>query len=245
MGAAVALFPELGLSAYSNDDLFHQDALLEATLEALGVLVEASRDLSPVLLVGAPLRFDSALFNCAVAIYRGEILGVTPKTYLPNYREFYEKRQFTAARDAVRREVTLLGRRVPFGNDLIFEAAERPRLRPPRRNLRGRLDAPPAHHLGRPGRGDRAAEPLGVQHHHRQGRLPARTVRLPKRQVRRRVSCTAPPAPAKAPPTSPGTATPSSTRTTRSWPSPSVSRRTSRSSPPTLTWNGSPRNECA
>ena len=126
MGAAVALFPELGLSAYSDDDLFHQDALLEATREALGQLVEASRDLSPVLLVGAPMRFEAKLFNCAVAVYRGEILGVTPKTYLPNYREFYEKRQFTAARDAVSREVTLLGRRVPFGNDLIFEAANVP-----------------------------------------------------------------------------------------------------------------------
>ena len=126
MGAAVALFPELGLSAYTNDDLFHQDALLEATLEALGQLVEGSRDLSPVLLVGAPLRFEAALFNCAVAIYRGEILGVTPKTYLPNYREFYEKRQFTSGRDAVSRDVTLLGRRVPFGSDLIFESANVP-----------------------------------------------------------------------------------------------------------------------
>ena len=96
MGAAVALFPELGLSAYSNEDLFHQDALLEATLAALGDLVEESRDLTPVLLVGAPLRFDGQLFNCAVAVYRGRILGVTPKTYLPNYREFYEKRQFTS-----------------------------------------------------------------------------------------------------------------------------------------------------
>ena len=112
MGAAVALFPELGLSAYSDDDLFHQDALLEATREALRQLVDASRDLSPVLLVGAPLRFEAKLFNCAVAVYRGEILGVTPKTYLPNYREFYEKRQFTSGRDAVGREVTLLGRRV-------------------------------------------------------------------------------------------------------------------------------------
>ncbi len=126
MGAAVALFPELGLSAYSDDDLFHQDALLEATLEALGQLVAGSRDLSPVLLVGAPLRFEAKLFNCAVAIYRGEILGVTPKTYLPNYREFYEKRQFTSGRDAVRCEVDLLGQHVPFGNDLIFEAANVP-----------------------------------------------------------------------------------------------------------------------
>ena len=126
LGAAVALFPELGLSAYSNEDLFHQDALLEATLTALGHLVQDSHELSPVLLVGAPLRFDGALFNCAVVIYQGRILGVLPKTYLPNYREFYEKRQFTSGRDAVSREVTLFGERVPFGNDLIFQAQNRP-----------------------------------------------------------------------------------------------------------------------
>ena len=126
MQAAVALFPELGLSAYSNDDLFHQDALLEATLEALGGLVEASRDLTPVLLVGAPLRFESRLFNCAVVISQGKILGVTPKSYLPNYREFYEERQFSAAREALGTDVTLLGRHVPFGTDLIFEAGNVP-----------------------------------------------------------------------------------------------------------------------
>ena len=123
MNAAVALFPELGISAYSNDDLFHQDALLDATEAALGRVVEASKALSPVLLVGAPLRFEGKLFNCAVVIYRGKVLGLTPKTYLPNYREFYEKRQFASGREAVSREVSLLGQRVPFGNDLIFDAA--------------------------------------------------------------------------------------------------------------------------
>ena len=126
MGAAVALFPELGLSAYSNEDLFHQDALLEGTLAALGRLVAESRDLTPLLLVGAPLRFGGQLFNCAVAVYRGRILGLTPKSYLPNYREFYEKRQFTSARDAVSREVTLLGQRVPLGSDLIYSAENVP-----------------------------------------------------------------------------------------------------------------------
>ncbi|MDQ2800144.1 MAG: NAD(+) synthase, partial [Armatimonadota bacterium] len=126
MGTAVALFPELGLSAYSNEDLFHQDALLEATLAALERLVTESRDLTPLLLVGAPLRFDGQLFNCAVAVYRGQILGILPKTYLPNYREFYEKRQFASGRDAVSLEVTLLDRRVPFGNDLIFWAENVP-----------------------------------------------------------------------------------------------------------------------
>ena len=125
-GASLALFPELGLSAYSCEDLFHQDALLDGVLAALMRLLDASRTLSPLLLVGAPLRFDGRLFNCAVAIYRGRILGITPKTYLPNYREFYEKRQFASARDATGREVTLLGQTAPFGSDVVFEAANLP-----------------------------------------------------------------------------------------------------------------------
>ena len=121
-GAAVTLFPELCVSAYSNEDLFHQDALLEASVEALQELARRSEDLFSVLIVGAPLRFDGKLFNCAVVIYRGNVLGLVPKTYLPNYREFYEKRQFTSGRYAVSREVSLLGQRVPFGNDLVFGA---------------------------------------------------------------------------------------------------------------------------
>jgi NAD+ synthase (glutamine-hydrolysing) len=122
MQAAVALFPELGISAYSNEDLFHQDALLDAVESALARLVEASHTLLPMLLVGAPLRFEGKLFNCAVVVYRGRMLGLVPKTYLPSYREFYEKRQFTSGRYAVGTEVALLGARVPFGNDLIFDA---------------------------------------------------------------------------------------------------------------------------
>jgi NAD+ synthase (glutamine-hydrolysing) len=119
---AVALFPELGLSAYSNEDLFHQNALLEASAAAVEQLVKASAGLSPVLVVGAPLVFEAKLFNCAVVVYRGRVLGIVPKTYLPNYREYYEKRQFASGRYSVSREVLFLGERVPFGNDLIFEA---------------------------------------------------------------------------------------------------------------------------
>jgi len=122
-GVAVALFPELGMSAYSNEDLFHQDALLDASRSALGQLLRESQALTPVLIVGAPLRFNAKLFNCAVVIHAGTILGVVPKTYLPNYREFYEKRQFTSGRDALGSTVSLLGSEVPFGNDLIFAAA--------------------------------------------------------------------------------------------------------------------------
>lgn len=127
-GAALVLFPELGISAYSNDDLFHQDTLLDATLAGLASILQASQALRPLLLVGAPLRFDGRLYNCAVAIHNGRILGVIPKRYLPNYREFYEKRQFTSGRDALYTEVTLLGQRVPFGTDVLFEAENIPGL---------------------------------------------------------------------------------------------------------------------
>jgi NAD+ synthase (glutamine-hydrolysing) len=120
--AAVALFPELGLSAYSCEDLFHQEVLLDASIEAIAAVREASANLTPVLLVGAPIRFEGKLFNCAVVVYRGRILGIVPKTYLPNYREFCEKRQFTSGRAAVGSEVRILGETVPFGNDVIFEA---------------------------------------------------------------------------------------------------------------------------
>src|SRR5919109_4183142 len=120
--SAVALFPELGISAYSNDDLFQQDALLDASKSAVARLIKESEAFAPVLIVGAPFRFDGKLFNCAAVLYRGRVLGLVPKTYLPNYREFYEKRQFTSGRHAVSREVVFLGERVPFGNDLVFEA---------------------------------------------------------------------------------------------------------------------------
>ena len=120
--AALALFPELGLSAYSNEDLFQQDALLDASLAALESLAEGSRDLGTLILAGLPLRVDDRLFNCAVALQRGRVLGVVPKTYLPNYREFYEKRQFAAAPQALSSSVRLLGADAPFGSRLLFAA---------------------------------------------------------------------------------------------------------------------------
>jgi NAD+ synthase (glutamine-hydrolysing) len=122
-GAVLAVFPELGLSAYSLDDLAQQDALLDGVERALARLLADGRDLAPVLVVGAPLRFEGKLFNCAVVLHRGRVLGVAPKTYLPNYREFYEKRQYASARHALGREIWLAGQRAPFGNDLVFEAA--------------------------------------------------------------------------------------------------------------------------
>jgi NAD+ synthase (glutamine-hydrolysing) len=127
-GAAVVLFPELGLTAYSNDDLFQQDALLDAALAALETLRGASFELAPLILVGLPLRIEGRLFNCAAAVCAGRIVGLAPKSYLPGYREFYEKRQFAAARDLLATEVDLLGARVPIGPDLIYTAAGMPDL---------------------------------------------------------------------------------------------------------------------
>ncbi|MCF8568891.1 NAD(+) synthase [Gordonia sp. HY002] len=128
-GSALVAFPELGLCGYSVDDLVQQDALLDAVMDALMAVVEATRRYSPVVLVGAPLRIDDALYNCAVVVHDGRVLGVAPKSYLPNYREFYEQRYFAAARDAVVDTVTLGDHEVPFGADLIFEAVDLPGLR--------------------------------------------------------------------------------------------------------------------
>ena len=119
--AVLALFPELVLSAYSNEDLFHQDALLEGALKALERLVKVSRNLDTILLAGFPLRVDAMLFNCAAVIHRGRILGVPVKSYLPNYREFYEARQFASASEARSDTIDLLGQKdIPFGPNLLF-----------------------------------------------------------------------------------------------------------------------------
>jgi NAD+ synthase (glutamine-hydrolysing) len=122
-GAVLVVFPELGLSGYSIEDLFHQQALLEAVRGALQSILDACRDLDCMLVVGAPLLVEGAVFNTAVVVHRGSVLAVIPKSYLPEYREYYEKRQFRAARDAVSREIVLLGERVPFGADLILQCS--------------------------------------------------------------------------------------------------------------------------
>lgn len=125
-GASLVAFPELGLSAYTCDDLFHQRALLEGCEAALARIVAASTDCAAVAVVGLPLRAGQLLYNCAAVVHRGRVLGVVPKSYLPNYAEFYEARQFNPATHAAVDEVELLGERVPFGAGLIFEAADRP-----------------------------------------------------------------------------------------------------------------------
>ncbi len=125
----LTVFPELGLSAYSCDDLFHQQALLDACRQALAELLQASRSLRSIGVVGVPLRLDGLLYNCAAVLHRGRVVGVLPKTYLPNYREFYERRQFTPGGVAVRDTVSLAGQDgIPFGRHLLFRARSQPLL---------------------------------------------------------------------------------------------------------------------
>ncbi|MCY1718312.1 NAD(+) synthase [Microbacterium sp. SL62] len=127
-GVAVAVFPELCLTGYAIDDLVMQDPLLDAVETAVERLVLASADLLPVLLVGAPLRHGNRLFNCALVIHRGRVLGVAPKAYLPTYREFYEHRWYARGDDQVGQHIRVAGETVPFGPDLLFEAADVPGL---------------------------------------------------------------------------------------------------------------------
>jgi NAD+ synthase (glutamine-hydrolysing) len=127
--AILAVFPELGLPAYSCEDLFQQRALLDGCLDALREVVAASERLPLAAVVGLPVEVDQLLYNCAVVISQGRVLGVVPKTYLPNYREFYERRYFTPG-DAATREAIDLGdqRDVPFGSRLLFRMPAQPRL---------------------------------------------------------------------------------------------------------------------
>ncbi|KTR84426.1 NAD synthetase [Novosphingobium barchaimii] len=119
-GVDLLVYPELCLSSYAIDDLHLQQAMIEAVEEAIGVIVEASRGLSPVLLIGAALADKGRLYNCGLAIADGKLLGVVPKSYLPNYREFYEKRWFVSGIGVTGRTIRVGAQDVPFGTDLVF-----------------------------------------------------------------------------------------------------------------------------
>ncbi|RJR25560.1 MAG: NAD(+) synthase [Desulfobacteraceae bacterium] len=123
----LVVFPELGLTAYTCDDLFHQRALLEAALVALERVRDASRNIPVISIVGLPLMVDSHLFNCAVMVSGGTILGVVPKSYLPNYREFYELRHFAPEGTLPRESIAVCGQKeIPFGSSLLFQMEEQP-----------------------------------------------------------------------------------------------------------------------
>jgi NAD+ synthase (glutamine-hydrolysing) len=128
-GAALVAFPELGLSAYTCEDLFHQRALLDSCEDALGAIVAASNKLPVAMVVGLPMRVNHQLFNCAAVVASGRLLGLVPKSFLPNYGEFYESRQFSAADCAPVDHIEWRGQRVPFGANLLFEAENLPLLR--------------------------------------------------------------------------------------------------------------------
>jgi NAD+ synthase (glutamine-hydrolysing) len=127
-GVAVAVFPELCLTGYAIDDLVMQDVVLDAVLDTIEDIAEASEELGPVIVVGAPLLKGNRLYNCAVVIHRGAILGVVPKGHLPSYREFYESRHYASGAHEFDEQIFLLGEDLPFGPDLIFEATDVPGL---------------------------------------------------------------------------------------------------------------------
>jgi hypothetical protein len=158
-GAALAVFPELGITGYSCDDLFHQSALIEAAETAVGAVIEASKDLGAVLVVGAPLRRAGRLFNCAVVVHRGRVLGVVPKSYLPTYREFYERGSFAADDD---RRPTADARRAGGRRSAPTSSSRRPTCpaSAPRRDLRGPVGADPPSSRRGAGRRHRAGQPV-------------------------------------------------------------------------------------
>ncbi|WP_158744019.1 NAD(+) synthase [Acidisphaera sp. L21] len=127
-GVALAVFPELGISGYSIGDLLQQDILLDAVEQAVVEIVRASTTLLPMLLVGAPVRHQARLYNVALAIHRGRLLGVVPKTYLPNYREFYERRHFVSGAGVAGQTIRIGAIDAPFGTDLLFAAEDLPDL---------------------------------------------------------------------------------------------------------------------
>lgn len=127
-GVAVAVFPELTLTGYAIDDLLLQETVLDAVEEAIADLVAGTVDLGVMLVVGAPLRHGTRVLNCAVVVHGGRVLGVAPKSYLPTYREFYERRHFAPGDDRRGATIVLGGVAVPFGPDLLFRATDVPGL---------------------------------------------------------------------------------------------------------------------
>ena len=127
-GVALLIFPELTLTGYSIEDLLLQTPVSDAVENALTTLTEETRDLLPVLVVGAPLRWRHRMYNCAVVLHRGEVLGVVPKSLVPTYREFYEGRHFASGAGISGAQIVVAGREVPFGTDLLFAATDYPDL---------------------------------------------------------------------------------------------------------------------
>ena len=123
LGAKLIVFPELCVTGYTCSDLFEHEILLNAAKQALFEIAEATKDIDALVFVGAPLAVDGKLYNVAAAMNQGKILGLTSKTFLPNYGEFYEMRQFTPGPRSDR-EILVNGEKIPFGPNLLFQAKE-------------------------------------------------------------------------------------------------------------------------
>ena len=124
-GVSIVTTPELALTGYTCGDLFLQDDLLNKSEEALDFILKETDNIDIISIIGMPIRCNNQLINSAVVISKGNILGIVPKTYIPNYSEFYEKRWFTSSMDLRIDEVNLLGKKVPISTKLIFKDKEK------------------------------------------------------------------------------------------------------------------------
>lgn len=120
----IVVFPELCVTGYTCQDLFEQDTLLEEAEKALNKILDYTNNLDIICIIGMPIKAENQLFNTAVVIQKGKILGIVPKTFIPNYGEFYEKRWFASSKNANKKEIEILGQKVPFGIDLLFKDKE-------------------------------------------------------------------------------------------------------------------------
>lgn len=120
----IIVFPELCVTGYTCQDLFEQDALLEEAEKALNRILDYTNNLDIICIIGMPIKAENQLFNTAVVIQKGKILGIVPKTFIPNYGEFYEKRWFASSKNANKKEIEILDQKVPFGIDLLFKDKE-------------------------------------------------------------------------------------------------------------------------
>ena len=120
----IVVFPELCVTGYTCQDLFEQDTLLEEAEKALNKILDYTNNLDIICIIGMPIKAENQLFNTAVVIQKGKILGIVPKTFIPNYGEFYEKRWFASSKNANKKEIEILGQKIPFGIDLLFKDKE-------------------------------------------------------------------------------------------------------------------------
>ena len=120
----IIVFPELCVTGYTCQDLFEQDTLLEEAEKALNKILDYTNNLDIICIIGMPIKAENQLFNTAVVIQKGKILGIVPKTFIPNYGEFYEKRWFASSKNANKKEIEILDQKVPFGIDLLFKDKE-------------------------------------------------------------------------------------------------------------------------